>query len=51
MPRKENSDLRRTLALYEEAIRQLAIENDALRSGAAVIPLPNRSMPALPGPS
>ncbi|MFH8658589.1 hypothetical protein [Streptomyces afghaniensis] len=41
--RKENSDLRRTLALYEEAIRRLAIENDALRSGAAVIRLPDRS--------
>jgi hypothetical protein len=26
--RKENTDLRRTLALYEEAVRQLALEND-----------------------
>ncbi|WP_329314427.1 hypothetical protein [Streptomyces sp. NBC_01262] len=44
--RKENTDLRRTLALYEEAIRQLALENDALRGGAAVVPLPTRTMPA-----
>lgn len=44
--RKENTDLRRTLALYEEAIRQLTLENDALRSGAAVLPLPTRSTPA-----
>ncbi|MGW2518505.1 hypothetical protein ACWC09_16095 [Streptomyces sp. NPDC001617] len=49
--RKVNSDLRRTLALYEEAIRQLAIENDALRSGGTVLPLPSRSRPAPPGPS
>ncbi|MGW1627511.1 hypothetical protein [Streptomyces sp. NPDC002172] len=49
--RKENSDLRRTLALHEEAIRQLALENDALRSGGTVLPLPNRSTPAPPGPS
>ncbi|MFE7842960.1 hypothetical protein ACFU53_44930 [Streptomyces sp. NPDC057474] len=49
--REENSDLRRTLALYEEAIRQQVLENDALRSGGTVLPLPNRSMPAPPGPS
>ncbi|MGX1914135.1 hypothetical protein ACWIID_35660 [Streptomyces phaeochromogenes] len=49
--RKENTDLRRTLALYEEAIRQLALENDALRSGGTVLVLPNRSRPAPPGPS
>ncbi|GAA4028480.1 hypothetical protein [Streptomyces plumbiresistens] len=49
--RKENTDLRRTLALYEEAIRQLALENDALRSGGSVLPLPNRSRPAPPEPS
>ncbi|WP_316770508.1 hypothetical protein [Streptomyces sasae] len=49
--RKENSDLRRTLAMYEEAIRQLAIENDALCSGGTVLPLPSRSTPAPPGPS
>jgi hypothetical protein len=49
--RKENSDLRRTPALYEEAIRKLALENDALRRGAAVIPLPNRSTLAPPAPS
>lgn len=46
--RRENTDLRRTLALYEEAIRQLALENDALRGGGAVVPLPARSMPAQP---
>lgn len=44
--RKEKTDLRRTLALYEEALRRLALENDALRSGGTVIPLPNRSTPA-----
>ncbi|KOG33085.1 hypothetical protein [Streptomyces resistomycificus] len=49
--RKENTDLRRILALYEEAIRQLALENDALRSGGTVLPLPHRSRPAPPGPS
>jgi hypothetical protein len=38
--RQENTDLRRTLELYEEAIRQLTLENDALRGSAAVIPLP-----------
>ncbi|GAA4555975.1 hypothetical protein ACFYN9_38610 [Streptomyces collinus] len=37
--RKEKTELRRTLTLYEEAIRQLAIENEALRTGATVIPL------------
>jgi hypothetical protein len=41
--RQENTDLRRTLALYEEVIRQLAIEIDALRSGATVVTLPSRS--------
>ncbi|MEU2718281.1 hypothetical protein [Streptomyces sp. NPDC007205] len=41
--RKENTDLRRTLALYEEAIRQLTLENHALRQGATVVPLPTRS--------
>ncbi|WP_433917313.1 hypothetical protein OIE50_51205 [Streptomyces canus] len=46
--RRENTDLRRTLALYEEAIRQLALENDALRGGGAVVPLPTRSMPVPP---
>ncbi|WP_406470002.1 hypothetical protein [Streptomyces sp. NBC_01615] len=46
--RRENTDLRRTLALYEEAIRQLVLENDALRGGGAVVPLPTRSMPAPP---
>lgn len=49
--RKGNADLCRTLALYEETIRQLALENDALRSGGTVLPLPNRSTPAPPGPS
>ncbi|KKD02113.1 hypothetical protein, partial [Streptomyces sp. WM6386] len=33
--RKENTDLRRTLAVYEEAICRLVLENDALRGGAA----------------
>jgi hypothetical protein len=32
--------------LYAEAIRRPALENDALRSGAAVLPLPTRSTPA-----
>jgi hypothetical protein len=41
--RQENIDLRRALELYEEAIRQLALENDALRQGAAVLPLPSRA--------
>ncbi|MFF6786988.1 hypothetical protein [Streptomyces sp. NPDC012510] len=45
---RENTDLRRTLALYEEAIRQLALENDALRRGSTVVPLPTRSVPASP---
>lgn len=49
--RKENTDRRRTLALYEEAIRQQVLENDALRSGGTVLPLPNRSTPAPRGPS
>lgn len=44
--RKENTDLRRILALYEEAIRHLPLENDALRSGGTVLPLPTRSTPA-----
>ncbi|MFE6625502.1 hypothetical protein [Streptomyces sp. NPDC057740] len=46
--RKENTELRRTLTLYEGAIRQLAIENEALRTGATVIPLqarPRRTSP------
>ncbi|WP_420036102.1 hypothetical protein ACN2WE_31225 [Streptomyces sp. cg28] len=37
--RQENRDLRRTLALYEEAIRQLTLENEALRQGTTVVPL------------
>ncbi|MEU5046303.1 hypothetical protein [Streptomyces griseorubiginosus] len=41
--RQENTELRRTLALYEEAIRQLTLENDALRNRATVVPLPARS--------
>ncbi|MGW2891840.1 hypothetical protein ACWDDN_42360 [Streptomyces griseoruber] len=45
--RQENTDLRRTLALYEEAIRQLTLENNALRGGA-VIPLPTRTTPTPP---
>ncbi|MCX4547192.1 hypothetical protein, partial [Streptomyces sp. NBC_01565] len=38
--RRENTDLRRTLALYEEAIRQLTLENDALRQQGTLIALP-----------
>lgn len=38
--RQENADLRRTLYLYEEAIRRLALVNDALRPEARIIPLP-----------
>ncbi|MEV1026823.1 hypothetical protein [Streptomyces sp. NPDC050264] len=38
--RQENSELRRTLALYEEAIRRLTLENQALRQGTTVVPLP-----------
>ncbi|KPI15163.1 hypothetical protein OK006_3036 [Actinobacteria bacterium OK006] len=41
--RQENTDLRRSLELYEEAIRQLALENDALRQGAAVLLLPGHA--------
>ncbi|WP_327188305.1 hypothetical protein [Streptomyces sp. NBC_01334] len=44
--RQENTDLRRTLELYEEALRQLTLENAVLRQGAAVIPLPARARPA-----
>jgi hypothetical protein len=32
--------------LYEEAIRRPTLENDALRSGGTVLPLPSRSTPA-----
>jgi hypothetical protein len=46
--RRENTDLRRTLALYEEAIRQLALENSALRGGVTVVPLSTRAMPSPP---
>ncbi|MFE7076931.1 hypothetical protein ACFU96_43265 [Streptomyces sp. NPDC057620] len=49
--RQENTDLRRTLALYEEAIRQLSIENDALRNGATVVPLLSRSSTAPHSPA
>ncbi|MGW6485670.1 hypothetical protein [Streptomyces sp. NPDC055056] len=41
LARKTN--LRRTLALYEEAIRQLALENAVLRQDATVLALPARS--------
>ncbi|GAA1250954.1 MULTISPECIES: hypothetical protein [Streptomyces] len=43
--RQENTDLRRTLELYEEAIRQLTLENAALRQGATVLALPARARP------
>ncbi|MEU1536129.1 hypothetical protein [Streptomyces fagopyri] len=46
--RQENTDLRRTLALYEEAIRQLALENAALRQDTTVLALPARSRPSPP---
>jgi hypothetical protein len=49
--RKENTDLRLTLALYEEAIRQLTLENHALRGGATVVPLPTRSRTSPPSPT
>jgi len=42
----ENADLRRTLALYEEAMRRPTLENDALRGGGTVLPLATRSRPA-----
>ena len=41
---REEKSARRNL--YEEAIRQPALDNDALRSGGAVLPLPTRSTPA-----
>lgn len=43
--RRENTDLRRTLALYEEAIRQLTLENDALRQQGTLIALPTGRHP------
>ncbi|MFI1154671.1 hypothetical protein [Streptomyces sp. NPDC020817] len=46
--RRENTDLRRTLALYEEAIRQLTLGNHALRRGAAIFPLSTPFGSALP---
>ncbi|MEU7306078.1 hypothetical protein [Streptomyces sp. NPDC007206] len=46
--RRENTDLRRTLALYEEAIRQLAVENAALRGNGVVVPLPTRTTAPAP---
>lgn len=38
--RRENTDLRRTIDLYTDTIRQLALDNDALRRGGTVTPLP-----------
>jgi hypothetical protein len=46
--RQENSDLRRVLQLYEEALGQLTIENTALRQGAAVVALSGRARPGSP---
>ncbi|MGW0396068.1 hypothetical protein ACWDYJ_35445 [Streptomyces sp. NPDC003042] len=43
--RRENTDLRRTLALYEEAIRELTLENDALRRQGTLIALPTGRHP------
>ncbi|MEV5906335.1 cell division protein ZapB [Streptomyces sp. NPDC052127] len=40
--RQENTELRRTVEVYAEMIRQLAAENDALRQPSAVV----RSLPA-----
>ncbi|MDH6222466.1 hypothetical protein M2283_009817 [Streptomyces pseudovenezuelae] len=40
--RQENTDLWCTLALDEKAVRQFALENDALRLVACVLPLPAR---------
>ena len=34
--------------LYEEAIRRPALENDALRSGGTVLPLPTAARPRRP---
>jgi len=45
--RQGNTDLRRTLTLYEEVIRQLTLENSALRQGATVVPLPTHARPTL----
>ncbi|MFK0238736.1 helix-turn-helix domain-containing protein [Streptomyces vinaceus] len=42
---RENTDLRRTQALYEEAIRQLTVEKDALRRQGTLIPLPTGRHP------
>ncbi|GAB7111037.1 hypothetical protein JCM4814A_93550 [Streptomyces phaeofaciens JCM 4814] len=43
--RQENTDLRRALALFKEAIRQLTLENAALRQGATLLRLPARVRP------
>ncbi|MEV8351810.1 hypothetical protein ACFVTT_24090 [Streptomyces niveus] len=40
--RRENANLRATLHLYEEAIRQLTLENHALRERGTVSVLPVR---------
>ncbi|MEV0888565.1 hypothetical protein AB0J03_32755 [Streptomyces microflavus] len=37
--RRENADLRATLHLYEEAIRQLSLDIDALRQSGTVSPM------------
>ncbi|MFE2214422.1 hypothetical protein ACFW93_21015 [Streptomyces canus] len=47
----EGTAVSRAHALSEEASRQLVLENGAQRSGGTVLPLPNRSTPAPPGPS
>lgn len=38
--RRENTDLRRTLDLYADTIRRLALDNETLRRGGTVTPLP-----------
>ncbi|MGW7049947.1 hypothetical protein ACWGDT_46425 [Streptomyces avermitilis] len=51
--RQEDTDLRRPSPLFEEAIRQPALENDALRNGTTVVPLHSLSRttsPSLPWP-
>lgn len=43
---RRTPDLRRTLALYEDAIRPLTLGNAALRRGATVHPMPSRTRTA-----
>ncbi|MEV2256241.1 hypothetical protein AB0I94_37770 [Streptomyces sp. NPDC050147] len=43
--RQKNADLRRTLHLYGEAVRQLTLENDVLRQRGTPIALPTGRCP------